>query len=141
MTTNNNTKMLKLKELPVTVLQCGFTLNKGVKVAIAEARKHKVILPNVSAALSYLQQLVWGVPSFDNKDADKALAVMKQAISEHGKVIDHEYHVKYNLNKDGSPIWDVVQGKKACNDKVIELRELGYHPNVDHKATTPVYNI
>jgi hypothetical protein len=134
-------KMLKLKDLPVSTLACGYTLKTAVNLAISKARENKVVLHNISSALGYLQQLVWHVKSFDHKDGQKALDVMIKAIQEHGKVVTHEYHVKYNLPKDGSPTWDAVQGESAREDKVKELRKLGYSPTIDHSATMSVFDI
>ena len=134
-------KMLKLKELPESKLACGFTLKSAVKLAISKARENQVVLHNISSALGYLQQLVWHVKSFDHKDGQKALDVMVKAIQEHGKVVTHEFHVKYNRKSNSTPIWDLVQGEEAKEAKLKELRELGYNPMVDHSATMAVFNI
>jgi hypothetical protein len=134
-------KMLKLKDLPEVSLACGYTLKSAIKLAISKARENKVVLHNISSALGYFQQLVWHVKSFDNKDGQKALDVIKKAIQEHGEVVTHEYHVKYNRKNDGTPIWDLVQGEAAKEAKLKELRGFGYNPVVDHSATMPVFNI
>jgi hypothetical protein len=134
-------KMLKLKDLPVVTLACGYTLKTAVKMAISKARENKVILHNISSALGYFQQLVWGVKSFEYKDGQKALDVMAKAIQEHGKVVSHEYHVKWNRESDNSPVWDLAQGKEQRDAKIAELQGLGYNAMIDHQATTPLYSI
>jgi hypothetical protein len=141
MTLLKKPKMLIIKNLPTTVLSCGFDLKKGVRIATKAAKRNGVILVNVSDALSYLQQLVWHVSSFAHKNADKALTVMKQAINEHGNVIDFQYHVKYMIHQGTSPVWDLVIGEKARDDKMIELEKMGYKPVVDTPETTPVYDM
>jgi hypothetical protein len=133
--------MLKLKDLPESTLDCGYTLKSAVKLAISKARENQVVLHNISSALGYLQQLVWHVKSFDNKDGQKALDVMVKAIQEHGEVVAHEFHVKYKRQKKGTPVWDLVQGEEAKEAKLKELRGLGYNPMVDHSATMPIFNI
>jgi hypothetical protein len=47
-----------------------------------------------------------------------------------------EYWIKYNLQRDGTPIWvGVTGGEVAIKNKMAELIEWGYKPFVDHDVT------
>lgn len=44
--------------------------------------------------------------------------------------------IKYNLHKDGTPIWDHIEKDKA--DEYMEaLRKQGYKPRIDHQMSRP----
>ena len=43
--------------------------------------------------------------------------------------------IKYNLQKDGTPIWVEATGEAAAEDKIRELKEQGYFPVIDKSRT------
>lgn len=43
--------------------------------------------------------------------------------------------VKYNLHKDGTPVWAGLPNMESAQQRIVELRRQGYHPIIDRKMS------